>query len=91
MVLLFGNLIIADENKDHLTDVKKKFPYSLIGDDYGILNEDDLAIPTCHVLPRPYLNTHVEDLNSFEYWKCFPTTGVQVDCSGGIYDQDERD
>ncbi len=90
-ILVVGGVPIAQGGSDHLLGAKKKFPYSLIGDDFGILTVDDLAIPTCHVLPEPYTEVHGKDGNSFAYWKCFPATNVQVDCSGGSYDQGERE
>lgn len=91
-ILVVGCVVtIADSGPDHLSEAKKKFPYSLIGDDFGILTADDLAIPTCRVFPEPYHEVHGKDGNSFAYWKCFPTTNVQVDCSGGSYDHGEHE
>ena len=48
------------------------FQDSLIGEDFGILNQDDLAIPTCWVHPKPFDESQESTVNSFPYWKCFP-------------------
>jgi len=90
VTLVWGCFALAMDKPDHLSDAKKKFPHSLIGDDFGILDAEDLAIPTCHVLPEPYSDTPGKNVNAFAYWKCFPTSNIKVDCSGGGYDQDEH-
>ena len=56
------------------------FQDSLIGEDFGILNQDDLAIPTCWVRSKPFNESQEDSVNSFPYWKCFPLSHVNFDC-----------
>ncbi|MEK6704890.1 MAG: hypothetical protein AABZ06_03805 [Bdellovibrionota bacterium] len=76
----------ATPSPDRLAEAKKQFPYSLIGDDFGILSREDLAINTCDVFPQPFSL----DSNYVPYWQCFSAKGVHIDCSGGGYDADEH-
>lgn len=90
------NFAIATRMNNHLFDeAKKRFPYSLIGDDYNILDADDLAIVTCRTIkPLQYSpSKHTSnDYNISIYWKCFSTANVLVDCDGGgSYDKSEHD
>ena len=32
---------------NHLSELKEKFPYTLLGDDYGLLTVNDLATNSC--------------------------------------------
>lgn len=60
----------------HLLAAKTKHPYSLIGDDFGILDEQDLAANTCTAEPEPFSTTST----AFPYWRCFPTSEVRMIC-----------
>lgn len=53
-----------------------RFPYGLLGEDYGILSEDDLAANTCHGLPRPFSS----DSYAYPYWQCFETRETRFIC-----------
>jgi hypothetical protein len=55
---------------------QKKYPYVLISDDYGILNENDLAHYACDKPPRPFSSE--EDSGAYHYWQCFPRNKVSV-------------
>ncbi|OFZ81316.1 MAG: hypothetical protein A2583_10335 [Bdellovibrionales bacterium RIFOXYD1_FULL_53_11] len=63
----------------------KNYPHSLIGEDFGILNEEDLAINTCTALPEPFS----KDSISFPYWQCFETKYTNFLCDGGAPDPKE--
>lgn len=72
----------------HLAELKSKFPYGLLGDDYGVLTLNDLAINACGVVPRPFnSNSHYYP---YEYWQCFESKTLSFDCdSNGIPDEHE--
>lgn len=91
LTLILGIVAVAGEKPDRLAGAKKRFPYSLIGNDHEILSPDDLAIPTCHAIPSPYTEGHGKDGNSAIYWRCFSAADVVVDCKGGGYDPDEKE
>jgi hypothetical protein len=61
---------------DHLDAAKKKYPHALIGDDFGILGESDLAANSCEVESGPFLpDSHISI-----YWRCFETKNVHFRC-----------
>ena len=65
--------------------VKNKYPYSLIGDDFGILSEADLAANTCDVQPQPFAIG-----SESMYWQCFDSKVVKFLCdSNGTVDPHE--
>lgn len=65
----------------HSNSLKRAHPFALIGDDYGILNLDDLAINACIAVPQPF----AEESIFFPYWQCFETKNVAFECDhGGI-------
>jgi hypothetical protein len=69
-------LALVTSQNDHLAAAKKKYPYSLIGEDYDILNESDLAANSCEVESGPLLpNSHFSI-----YWHCFDTKDVHFRC-----------
>ncbi len=53
---------------------KKKYPYSLITDDYHILNEEDLGHYTKVCLPRPFSE---KTFGGF-YWQCFSRELISI-------------
>lgn len=71
---------------DSLTDAATKYPYALIGNSYGILNQNDLAINGCIATPVPYSTVS----NSYPYWQCFPTKNVTVSCDITEFDETEK-
>ena len=87
LLLLFSPLLSWAENKtDNLHSAKLKYPYSLIGDDFGVLQQDDLALNQCEAPPEIFsLKSH-----SFPYWQCFLVETAKVICDGNGYDSDEK-
>src|SRR3989338_7292594 len=76
----------ASQQKLHLRQLKESFPYGLIGDDYGILNKDDLAINTCNVEnaePFP-----PRDSSPYPYWRCYSVKDAAVKCDNFGFDED---
>jgi len=85
-VLSISISALADAPAGHLQQAKIRYPYSLIGEDHGVLSEQDLAMSTCNTVPTPFAS---HDFSSY-YWKCFESKGVSVQCdSGGEQDPHE--
>ncbi len=60
----------------------KKYPYQLLTNDYGILNEANLKKYTDGIVPQSF----DRDITGFDYWQCFPTKNVTVWYDKGVYD-----
>ena len=56
----------ASQQTLHLRQLKEDFPFGLLGDDYGILNKDDLAINTCNVEEVEAFPPR--DVSPYAYW-----------------------
>lgn len=54
---------------------QKKYPYSVLTNDYGILNEKDLDTLKLGVKPPTFLP---EEGHSFLYWQCFPRDRISI-------------
>lgn len=48
---------------------KQKYPFTLLTDDYGILNEHDLSFYIPYLYPAPCF---LKEGSSYIYWQCFP-------------------
>src|SRR5579863_3599496 len=57
-------------------EVKKKYPYPLLTEDYSILTENDLAAYTWGMKPRPF--SEKEDSGGYNYWQCFSRDAVSI-------------
>jgi hypothetical protein len=64
-----------------------EYPYGLLGDDFNILNLDDLASNACIANPTPFTQT----FSAYPYWQCFKTQRVKLFCDGHGYDADAKD
>ncbi len=74
---------IASANSTHLNKIKSIYPYGLIGDDFGILNWEDLAVNTCFASMTPFS----EDKSmAYSYWQCFLKADVKVECESLGYE-----
>lgn len=58
-----------------LPSVKQKYPYVLLTDDHGILNEKDLKFCGMDIKPRPF---SPKDSLAHVYWQCFPREDVSM-------------
>lgn len=75
---IFNTSAIAQyTNSDHLVEIKSKYPYGLLNDDYGVLTVNDLALNACHIKPEPFIPGA---LNPYEYWLCFDSKNVWAVC-----------
>lgn len=68
------------------TDSIKKYPYSLLTRDYGILQELDLASYTWGKNTEPFS----PDSHGQNYWQCFPTKKVTLNCKYISYDDNKK-
>ncbi|MBI3535760.1 MAG: hypothetical protein HY072_09790, partial [Deltaproteobacteria bacterium] len=82
----FMLLDVATSNtvSNHLKELHTQYPYGLLGEDYGILNIDDLAMNTCEIIkPEPF---SIQS-NAYPYWQCFPSKDVYFSCESSGYDE----
>lgn len=54
--------------------LQKKYPYGMLTNDYGILNERDLLADTEDAEPSPYRINEFQP--AYRRWQCFPTKDV---------------
>ena len=72
----------------HLEQLKSHYPYGLIGDDYGILTDEDLAVNTCYT---SQIASFAEGKNmTYSYWQCFSLSDAQMKCDSSGYDIVEK-
>jgi hypothetical protein len=64
---------------------KKRYPYSLITDDYGILNEEDLRHYNKISRPKPFSE---KEIGGF-YWQCFPCELVSMNLEDMGYSSED--
>ena len=73
------------------SDLKQKYPYTVLTNDYGILNETDLNGDLDIVFPaKKFPNGRLFSL----YWQCFPRNDVRIslrDIGYSSYDIDDND
>src|SRR3989344_2319883 len=70
----------------HKNRFQKKFPYALLTNDFGVLEEEDLKINSCLATPAPFSNEH----SSYSYWQCFEVKQSKMVCEGKKYDPDSK-
>ena len=74
--------------KQHIQQLKENYPYGLLGDDYGLLSKEDLAINSCVVeieVPFPPQGT-----SPYPYWQCYSVKDVSMICDDAGFDEDEK-
>jgi hypothetical protein len=70
-----------------LNRFSEKYPYAILGDEFGILNESDLAINSCIAEPTPFSSKSI----SYPYWQCFQTKSTSFVCDyGGIQNKQTK-
>ena len=67
-------------------EILKKYPYQLLTNDYGILNEANLKRFTYEVNVEPFTGK----FSGLDYWRCYETKKVTVWYEKGDYDPDEK-
>lgn len=65
----------------------KKYPFGLLGDDFNILSIEDLESNAC--MAKPVLFT--KKLSAYPYWQCFETQKTKLFCDGYMYDEEVKD
>jgi hypothetical protein len=68
---------LASAKQPHSARLPAKFSIGLVGDDFHILNEEDLIANTCARYPEPF---PPKNFSPFAYWQCFSTRDVTVEC-----------
>jgi hypothetical protein len=58
----------------------------LIGDDFGVLRSEDIAINDCQAEPVPFSN----DSTAYQYWQCFEISKSKLYCDGDKFDEAEK-
>ncbi len=66
--------------------LKQKYPYSVLTDDYGILNEIDLDSELDGVKHPPLFSTKIK---GYIYWQCFPRDSVTISLEDLGYSPDD--
>ena len=56
------------------SETLKKYPYQLLTNDYGILNEANLKRYTYEINVEPFTGK----FNGLDYWQCYPTKNLSV-------------
>jgi hypothetical protein len=69
-------LVAPATSAEHLNALKLKYPFGLIGDDFGILTEADLAINACIAPPLPFS----QNSTAYPYWKCYSSKDSYFEC-----------
>jgi hypothetical protein len=65
--------------QNHTQLLREKFPFGLLGDDFGVLTTNDLAINACFVKkPKPF---KLGAMDPYEYWQCFETKKIKLACA----------
>jgi hypothetical protein len=68
---------VAHSSTSHLTELKSKYPYGLLNDDYGVLTLNDLALNACRIKPEAFVPGA---LHPYEYWLCFESKSILATC-----------
>lgn len=76
ILVLFLCFVTTLEVNALSVEIKKKYPYPLLTDDYGILTENDIAAYTWGLKPRPF--TTEGPSGEYTYWQCFPRELIEV-------------
>jgi hypothetical protein len=84
LLILHGSNLFAETT--HLKSLHSKYPHALLGNDFGILKEDDLAINSCTADPIPFSKTST----SYPYWQCFEVSKTKIECDGHKYAESEK-
>ncbi len=74
--------------KDHNKILVSHYPYGLLTNDFGVLNEDDLKINTCIATPSPF--SEKNPYSAYSYWQCFGVKTAKLICEGNQYDPDQK-
>jgi len=80
----FFSFSLALAKPTHLEKLRSLYPYGLIGDDYGLLTVEDLAVNTCNAEKlTPFVS---EENGAYPYWQCFSLRNAKMRCHSLGYD-----
>jgi len=85
--LSFSINTLASVSHLHLQELKQLYPYALLTDDFGILNNEDLKINQCIAEPSLFSE---KNLTAYPYWQCFEIKDVRVFCKGKKYSAEDK-
>jgi hypothetical protein len=81
-------IIASGSGSDHLSFLRSKFPDGLLGNDYGILTLNDLALNACYFKPEPFA---LDFETPYEYWQCFESKFISAQCEdSGVLEGEGR-
>ena len=86
LLSLLSNASLADSKTFRMEEVLKQHPYVLLGDDFGILNSDDLAMAAEIAQPIPFS----EKSKAYPYWQCFDSKSISIVCESTGYYPSEK-
>jgi hypothetical protein len=87
VVYLLVLLIIFPSNSAAISPATlKKYPYSILTNDYGMLDEKDLDTYTLGVKPPPYLP---KEGHGYIYWQCFPRDNISISLTDTGYSSED--
>lgn len=67
---------------------KQKYPFTLLTNDYGILNDQDLSFYLSYIHPAPHFPQRGE---GYIYWQCFPRENISITLEDyGYFENDSR-
>lgn len=78
LAMLFSATALGGEGLLAGNQAKSRHPHALLGSDFGVLSEDDLASQECVASPRPFSGS--SRFSSYPYWQCFPTGTIRFLC-----------
>ncbi len=85
-LVLFFSGVHGFGYSQHLSELKKAFPYGLLTDDFEVLTKEDMNINACVATAEAFS----EDSHSYPYWQCFDSGTSQLNCEGRKYDPYEK-
>jgi hypothetical protein len=77
-IVLILLILSGCSHSSHLQRLNESYPNGRIGDDYGILTRDDLAVNTCNF--RGANPSSLEGSAPYPYWQCFFVKDVFISC-----------
>ena len=63
-----------------------KYPYGLLGEDYGLLTEQDLAVNAWDAYPEPFSPSSTV----YPYWQCFKVHEISILCENSSYSENQK-
>lgn len=60
--------------------------YGLLGEGYGIVTSEDIAVNDCQATPMPFS----DQSDAYQYWQCFDVKDSRVYCDGKGFDEDTQ-